>query len=65
MAMAPPKEGSGLIPIEMRMPGNLGGMKAQVDEKTGGTLASVFTGGVMVAIGAFLLAMLGGKVRSA
>lgn len=65
MAMAPPKEGSGLIPIEMRMPGNLGGMKAQVDEKTGGTLVSVFTGGVMVAIGAFLLAMLGGKVRSA
>ena len=31
----------------------------------GGVLVSVFTGGVMVAIGAFLVTMLGGKVRSA
>ena len=65
MAMAPPQADSEMIPIEMRMPCNLGGMKAQVDKKTGGTLVSVFTGGVMVVIGAFLVTMLGGKVRSA
>lgn len=64
MTMAPSQADSELIPIEMQIPGNLGGIKAQVDKKTGGTLVSVFTGGVMVAIGAFLITMLGGKVRS-
>ncbi len=65
MPMTPPKEGSEMIPIEMRMPGNLGGIKAQIDQPTSNTITSVFAGGVLVAIGAFLITMLGGKVRSA
>ncbi len=65
MAMAPPQADSEMIPVEMRMPANLGSIKAQVDKPTSNILVSVFTGGVMVAIGAFLITMLGGKVRSA
>jgi len=65
MAMEPPQAATNTVPIEMRMPGNLGGLKAQVDQPTGNIIAATFAGGVLVAIGAFLIAMLGGKVRTA
>jgi endogenous inhibitor of DNA gyrase (YacG/DUF329 family) len=53
------------VPVEMRLPGQLGGMKATVDRKTGNMMATTFLGGLMVAIGAVLFAMFGGKGRSA
>ena len=65
MAMAPPQADSKMIPVEIGIPGNLGSIKAQVDKPTSNILTSVFTGGVMVVIGAFIATMLGGKVRTA
>ena len=65
MAMAPPKDASGLIPVEIRMPGKLGGMKAQVDQPTSNAMAATFLGGALVVLGAILVAMLGGKARAA
>jgi hypothetical protein len=63
LSMAPPQDDLGLVPIEMRMPGKLGGIKAQVDKPTSNILTSAFAGGILVVIGAFLVAMLGGKAR--
>ena len=63
LSMAPPQDASELVPIEMRMPGKLGGIKAQVDKPTSNILTSAFAGGILVVIGAFLVAMLGGKAR--
>ncbi len=61
-----PKEPGGGVPIALRFPGRLGGLKAEVSRKTANTIATTTTGGVLVAIGVALAAMiLGGKHRSA
>lgn len=54
-----------LTPVELRLPGPLGGMKANVDRKTGNMMATTFLGGLLVAVGAVLFAMFGGKSKSA
>lgn len=51
------------IPVEIRLPGKLGGMKASVDQKTSNTMATTFLGGALVVLGAIVYAMLGGKGR--
>ncbi len=51
-------------PVEMRLPGQLGGLKVNVDQKTSNTIATTFLGGLLVAIGAVLFAMFGGKHRA-
>lgn len=51
------------MPVEIRMPYNLGGMKASVDQKTSNAMATTFLGGVLVVLGAIVYAMLGGKGR--
>ncbi|WP_437193672.1 hypothetical protein [Planctomicrobium sp. SH527] len=53
------------IPVEIRLPGQLGGMKARVDQTTSNSMAMTFLGGALVVIGAILVAMLGGKFRTA
>ncbi|MEO2091786.1 MAG: hypothetical protein ABGY75_20215, partial [Gemmataceae bacterium] len=52
-------------PVELRLPGQLGGMKANVDRKTSNMMATTFLGGLLVAIGAVLFGMFGGKSKSA
>jgi hypothetical protein len=54
-----------LTPVELRLPGQLGGMKANVDRKTSNMMATTFLGGLLVAVGAVLFAMFGGKSKSA
>lgn len=54
-----------LTPVELHLPGQLGGMKANVDRKTGNMMATTFLGGLLVAIGAVLFAAFGGKSKSA
>jgi len=56
---------SGLQPIDVRLPGNLGGVTANVDQSTGNAIASAFLGGLLVALGAISWSMLGGKPRTA
>lgn len=51
-------------PVEMRLPYQLGGMTVEVDRKTGNSMAMTFLGGLLVAIGAVIVFILGGK-RSA
>ena len=54
------------MPVALRFPGRLGGLKAEVSRKTANTIATTTIGGVLVAIGVALTAMiLGGKHRSA
>jgi len=64
MAMASPQSASSPIPVEVRLPGKLGGMKAQVDQPTSNAMATTFLGGGLVVLGAILVSMLGGKVRT-
>ena len=52
-------------PVELRLPGRLGGLKARVDRRTGNMMATTFLGGVLVAIGAVLFSMFGGKSKTA
>lgn len=54
----------GTTPVELRLPGQLGGLKANVDQKTSNSMASAFLGGALVALGATLTVMLGGKHRT-
>ncbi|MGL4465054.1 MAG: hypothetical protein ACRDD1_19585 [Planctomycetia bacterium] len=54
-----------LTPIELRLPGQLGGLKANVDRKTSNMMATTTLGALLFAGGAVLFAMLGGKARSA
>lgn len=49
------------IPVEMRLPGQLGSLKAQVDQPTSNAMATTFLGGLLVALGAFLFAGFMGK----
>jgi hypothetical protein len=51
-------------PIEMRLPGQLGGLKANVDQKTSNAMATTFLGGLLVALGAFLFAGFMGKGKA-
>lgn len=48
-------------PVEMRLPGQLGGMKVDVDKKTSNAMATTFLGGLLVVVGAVLFSMFGGK----
>lgn len=59
------KRRTGSTPVELRLPGQLGGMKANVDRKTSNMMATTFLGGLLVAIGAVLFGMFGGKSKSA
>lgn len=59
------KRKGGSTPVELRLPGELGGLKAKVDQKTSNSITTAFAGGVLVAIGAALFAMFGGKGKSA
>lgn len=51
-------------PVELRMPGNLGSLKASVDQPTSNAMATTFLGGLLVAVGAVLFAMFGGKHKA-
>lgn len=51
-------------PVEMRL-GKLAGMKIDVDKKTRNAMATTFLGGLLVALGAIVFAMFGGKGKSA
>jgi hypothetical protein len=53
------------VPVEMRLPGQLGGMRVEVDRRTSNAMATTFLGGLLVAVGAVLFAMFGGKSKSA
>lgn len=54
-----------LVPVAMKMPGIPAEMQVKVDRKTSNAMATTFLGGLLVALGAFLFAMLGGKGKSA
>jgi len=58
---APP---DGVTPIELRLPGGQLGLKANVDQKTSNAMATTFLGALLVAFGAMLAVMLGGKHRA-
>ncbi len=51
-------------PVEMRL-GEVVGMKVDVDKKTRNALATTFLGGLLVALGAVIFSMFGGKSKSA
>lgn len=55
---------SAATPVELRMPGNLGSLKASVDQPTSNAMATTFLGGLLVAVGAVLFAMFGGKHKA-
>lgn len=59
------KKRNGSVPVRLQLPGQLGGMQAQVSQGTANTLAKTFLGGLLVAIGVALAAFLGGKHKSA
>ncbi|MCZ2343624.1 MAG: hypothetical protein LC104_17800 [Bacteroidales bacterium] len=54
----------GATPVELKLPGQLGGLKANVDQKTSNAMATTFLGGLLVVVGAMLFAMFGGKHRA-
>lgn len=54
----------GTTPVELRLPGQLGGLKANVDQKTSNAMATTFLGGLLVVVGAMLFAMFGGKHKA-
>tara|TARA_R110002072_G_scaffold303126_1_gene494843 strand:+ start:5367 stop:5681 length:315 start_codon:yes stop_codon:yes gene_type:complete len=54
----------GTTPVELRMPGNLGGLKAKVDQPTSNAMATTFLGGLLVVVGAMLFSMFGGKGKA-
>ena len=56
---------SELTPVALRLPGRLGGMTANVDRKTSSAMATTFLGGLLVAVGAVLFPMFGGRSKSA
>lgn len=51
-------------PVEMRLPGPLGEMKVNVDQKTSNAMATTFLGGLLVVVGAVLFSMFGGKHKA-
>lgn len=52
-------------PVELTLPKGLGGMKANVSQGTANTLAKTFLGGLLVVMGAIVMAMFGVKRPSA
>lgn len=56
---------SSTTPVELCLPGQLGGLKAEVNRETSNMMATTFLGGLLVALGAVLFAMFGGKSKSA
>ena len=56
---------SSTTPVELCLPGQLGGIKAEVDRETSNLMATTFLGGMLLAIGAVLMAMFGGRSKSA
>ena len=50
-------------PVEMRL-GKIVGMKVDVDKKTRNVMATTFLGGLLVALGAIIFSMFGGKSKS-
>lgn len=57
-------QSSGMTPVELRLPGQLGGLKANVDQKTSNAMATTFLGGLLVVVGAMVFAMFGGKHKA-
>jgi hypothetical protein len=57
-----PNEGTS--PVELTLPKGLGGMKVNVSQGTANTIAKTFLGGLLVVMGAIVMAMFGVK-RSA
>lgn len=55
------RRNSSTKPVEMRLPYQLGGMKVEVDQKTSNSMATAFLGGLLVALGAVIVLILGGK----
>jgi len=51
-------------PVKMRL-GNLAEMDVEVDKPTRNAMATTFLGGLLVALGAIVFAMFGGKGKSA
>jgi hypothetical protein len=51
-------------PVKMRL-GNLAQLDVDVDKKTRGAMATTFLGGLLVALGAIVFCMFGGKSKSA
>jgi hypothetical protein len=52
---------SGTVPLRMHMPGVPGSLEVPVNQQTANSLAKTFLGGVLVAIGVMLAAMLGSR----
>ncbi|MBI1321622.1 hypothetical protein GC170_00325 [bacterium] len=63
MEAAPTQGPAPSIPVEIRLPGKLGGMKARVDQTTSNSMAMTFLGGALVVLGAILFSLLGIKRR--
>lgn len=55
---------NGTTPVELRLPGQLGGIKTTVDQQTSNAMATTFLGGLLVAVGAALFAMFGLKHKA-
>ena len=55
---------SGTTPLSLQFPKGMGGVKARVSQGTANTVAKTMAGGLLVAIGVFLMSMLGGKPKS-
>ena len=58
----PPQEST--TPLDLTLPNGLGGIKANVSQETANTITKTFIGGLLVALGVVLMAMLGVKSRS-
>lgn len=54
-----------LVPVAMKIPGVPAEMSVKVDRKTSNAMATTFLGGLLVALGAILFSMFGGKSKSA
>lgn len=54
-----------LVPVAMKIPGVPAEMNVKVDRKTSNAMATTFLGGLLVALGAILFSMFGGKSKSA
>ncbi|WP_437193977.1 hypothetical protein [Planctomicrobium sp. SH527] len=63
MEAAPTQCPAPSIPVEIRLPGKLGGLKARVDQTTSNSMAMTFLGGALVVLGAILFSLLGIKRR--
>jgi hypothetical protein len=53
----------GTVPIRLQMPGGHGALEVPVDQRTANSLAKTFLGGLLVAIGVALAAMMGARKR--